>query len=606
MFDTTRGVRRLLTRCPRPRRPLLAALLAAYAGGVLLWQLGGWRSFQSHEVYAVVPAAEMLERGGFVVPWFGGIPRLKKPPLPYWTVAAAGAACGGVTEWSARLPAAVSAFGLAVLVGTWAGRWYGRTVGRAAFVAQATMLYVLDYGRKAEVDMTLTLCVAAALWLVASNPRGTPISRGRWALVWTLAGVTWLGKFHFGPVLIFGPVLAWLLVERRWREWRGVPNPAGMAVFAAAVGVWPLLVLRELPDAPRVWWEETVGRAAGRLGVRPVWYYAPHLLSLTLPWTPLWWLAVRPSWRRATRGWGDGMKRTAGRRIDRRVRAAWRDAVAHGDPRERFLWVWLGVALLVCTVQVNKHKHYLLPALPVLGLWAGRGTARALRWVRERRRRGWRSEVPLRLAAVLPAVAAGVGIAVLPDDLAARSGIAATAAAAGVGFTLLCAAVAAGRPRCAACCGTGTFAAVWGILAAAVVPAYDQRADAWAFAAGVRDHVAAADEVLVYKLGEDGVVHFVDGPARRVEDPSELHRLVARTGRAVVLTGRPFDLGLPLFGRVRTLAAIAPSAPARRSRTPWHRSLRLVEVTAFHKRRSTTRAAGLNPAARLPGDACTR
>ena len=584
-FDTTRGVRR-----PPPRRPLLLAALAVYAAGVLVWQLGGWRSFQSHEIYAVVPAAEMLERGSFTVPWFGGIPRLKKPPLPYWTVAASGAACGGVTEWSARLPSVFAALGLAVLVGRWAGRWYGRKVGRAAFTAQATMLYVLDYGRKAEVDMLLALCVAAALWLVVSNPRETPIAPRRWAAVWALAAVTWLGKFHFGPVLIFGPVLAWLLVERRWREWRGACNPPGLLLFAAAVLVWPLLVARQIPDAPAVWWEETVGRAAGRLGERPVWYYVPHLFSLTLPWTPVWWLVVRPSWRRAFRGAAGGWPDSAGRRADRRLRDAWRATVASGDPRERFLWVWLIVTLLVVSIQANKHKHYLMPALPVLAIWAGRGTAVCLRWVRERRR-GTRSFDPRFVAAALLTAAAGfAAVLSLPAGLAARAGIAAAVAAGAVGFSLLFLAVAAGRPRAASLAGMGTFAAVWAILAAAVIPAYDQRADAWAFAAGVRGRLAidaesavgaANEEVLVYRLGEDGVVHFVDGPARRVEEPAELRRRLAARGRLVVLTGRPFDLGLPRMGRVRAIATIAPSTPERRSRTPWHRSLRLVEVTAF-------------------------
>src|SRR3712207_7323065 len=34
----------------------------------------------------------------------------------------------------------------------------------------------------------------------------------------------------------------------------------------------------------------------------PIWFYVPHLLSLTLPWTPLALAAILPTWRTAWPG----------------------------------------------------------------------------------------------------------------------------------------------------------------------------------------------------------------------------------------------------------------------------------------------------------------
>ena len=94
-----------------------------------LFNLRGYKTFGSHEVYAAVPARGMLDSGDWVVPRIGGQPRLRKPPLAYWVVAGSAMIFGGLDEWTARLPAAVSALGLCLLIGIWGTRWYGRTAG---------------------------------------------------------------------------------------------------------------------------------------------------------------------------------------------------------------------------------------------------------------------------------------------------------------------------------------------------------------------------------------------------------------------------------------------------------------------------------------------
>ena len=113
----------------RRRLCLMIVLFAVVAGTVLFYELGNFKTLGSHEVFAVVPAREMAESGNWVVPRFGGIPRLRKPPLVYWVLASTERIFGELNEWNVRLPAALSALALSVLMGFWAGRWYGKTAG---------------------------------------------------------------------------------------------------------------------------------------------------------------------------------------------------------------------------------------------------------------------------------------------------------------------------------------------------------------------------------------------------------------------------------------------------------------------------------------------
>ena len=182
-------------------------LLACWVFGA---NLGGWRTLGTHEALAAVPARAMADGGDPILPDFGGVPRVKKPPLGYWLIAGAGSVGGGVTAFTARLPSAVSAALLCGVVGWWGGRWYGRRAGVGAALVQATSLWALTYGRKAEVDMTLALLTTAGLAVILTAPPGESAGRTklRWIAAWIFAGSGWLGKFHFVPVLLFGPLVS--------------------------------------------------------------------------------------------------------------------------------------------------------------------------------------------------------------------------------------------------------------------------------------------------------------------------------------------------------------------------------------------------------------
>ena len=336
---------------PRFWRQLAVWGLIAAAGLLFFFRLGTFRVLGSHEVFAVAPARAMLESGDWVVPMYGGYPRLEKPPLIYWCIAGCGKVCGEISPLTARFPTAVAAVMLAMLLGWWGRRWYSTWVGLAAAFVQMTSVWVLIYGRKAEVDMLLCLLTTAALILVVDQPRDESGRRSffRWTAIFGLLAITWLAKFHYGLGMVLPVIAVSIVSEQNWRRIGSLINPLGWLLLAAAIVVWPYLVLQELPEAHQIWQRETLGRAVGTLGQDTWYYYGPKLLWMALPWTPFALLVVRESWR-----------------------AAWIER----DRRERFLWIWIATQIVVLSLSANKHKQYLMATLPVISLLSARGLVR--------------------------------------------------------------------------------------------------------------------------------------------------------------------------------------------------------------------------------------
>lgn len=494
----------------------------------LFYNLGDYRTFAWHEAFCVVPARQMIQSGDWVVPRFGDLPRLKKPPLAYWTVAASASAFGELTEWTARFPSAVAGLLLAGLIGLWTSRWYGRSAGLAAALVQATSVYVLTFARKCEVDMLLCLLMTAALFAVAVQPAGESRSRAfvRWIGIDLLLGLTWLAKFHYGAALVLAPVVVYWLIQRRYRDLRQLANPVGLVIFAACAVIWFGLVLERIPEAWDVWWSETVGRAMGRQEhVRPVWFYIPQILWLTLPWTPFALAAVPRSWRQAWSG---------------------------GDPQERFLWVWLLVQLGIVTVQAVKHYNYILPALPVMSIWAGRTLAD---WLGRLQRGEWRLRPGHAVAWTLLSVSSGLGIwwtAVARWPLLQGS------------ITILAAVWILGgcvapwlllRRHLVAAAGAvlGSLLICYCLTVAWIVPGQDHRRPMARFAREVRRTLSAEHNIGVYRLHMHPLAFYLDEPFSRFKSDERLAERLQRQGRLYVIALESDLPDLAAVGQTRVL-----------------------------------------------------
>jgi len=272
---------------------LLAALLIGAAGSVVLPP-------DEHEVLVLETSRGMLVRNDWLVPWFNGQPRLKKPPLSYWLTAATAAVTGAqdqVLPWHGRIPSLLA--GLALLAGLLAaGRHlYDDTTALTAGALLAGSVGFYAYTHDARPDMLYAALCGLGMLAGTVGLSGVSTRPGRWVLgMWAIYGLATLAKGpHIPLLLLLGTGLA------QWRAGRSLRELAparGVALLLVIAVPWWLALRWVLADMAGD--GEAVGgsQLSGTLlvpSLAHLWngYYLYRPLQLLLPWLPLvplaWW-----------------------------------------------------------------------------------------------------------------------------------------------------------------------------------------------------------------------------------------------------------------------------------------------------------------------------
>jgi 4-amino-4-deoxy-L-arabinose transferase-like glycosyltransferase len=330
----------------------------------------------------------MLASGDWLVPRLDGEPRINKPPLYYWAVAATSQLLGGLTTTSLRLPAAASALALVALAFAWGRALGGPAHGLLAAGLLATMKGFVPFGRRGVAEMPLALFCTAALFCYAR----LRITRRR-ALLPAFAACLALAILAkaTAALLIIGLPIA---LDLAWSgEWRRALRPrvvAWVTLGLAAGFAWYAVVLARVPQA----WDVLVMAATLPLGIessvvpittrhyRSALFYPAALPSLALPGLLLLPLAL---WR------------------------AWQTRLWRGDPAQRFPALAFTLCLLAFSLLPQKQRHYLLPLLPLLALWLAEPLAWLLATRAETVRRALRVLAPIAAALGALALAAALG-----------------------------------------------------------------------------------------------------------------------------------------------------------------------------------------------------
>jgi len=135
------------------------------AGVVFLTNLGGAALWDLDEALYATCARGMWERGDWIVPELPPPFSAEKPPLMFWMMMA-GFGAFGVTEFAARLPAALCGIGTALIVYHLGRRFFSREAGLWAGLITASTLIFTVSARAATVDSALTLLTTAAIGLL--------------------------------------------------------------------------------------------------------------------------------------------------------------------------------------------------------------------------------------------------------------------------------------------------------------------------------------------------------------------------------------------------------------------------------------------------------
>jgi 4-amino-4-deoxy-L-arabinose transferase-like glycosyltransferase len=205
------------------------------------------RSFILEEGTNAEIARDILARGDFLQPYIYGIRWHEKPSLLAWLVAGFALFTGGVNEWSTRLPAMLSVLGTALTVQAVTRRYTSLNASLFAALAFVFCPLLLQKLTVAEPDTLIT-----ALSFAAFVVWGSGIAAGRLTILHWIGSGLLLAALAMAkgpqPAAFFGlGVLAYLVIERRWRDLPGWILCMVMPV--AAIVTWGAAIYRPGDEA---------------------------------------------------------------------------------------------------------------------------------------------------------------------------------------------------------------------------------------------------------------------------------------------------------------------------------------------------------------------
>ena len=306
----------------------------------------------------------------WIVPHLNGVPRLNKPPLVYWTAAAA-INVFGANEFAGRLPSALAGLGTMIIVWLLTARIFNRRAAWLSAIVWATALFPFAFARILNTDMLLTFAIALAtlgIWQVIDWPQNDAALPEKLPVWWPgalIAGVGMgLALLAKGPVgLAFPLVIAflWIMAMRRWivlgsaRTWLALV--VAIAIAVAMAWPWVAAVSERVPHfLHRFLIEENLGRFSGDVEYHkptPIYYYLPFIPIALLPWSG--WLLALPRILLYPQELGQ----QHGARAAYTQRGIW------------FLVIWVCVIVGIFSLSSTKLVSYMLPALPALCILIG-------------------------------------------------------------------------------------------------------------------------------------------------------------------------------------------------------------------------------------------
>ena len=239
-------------------------------------------------------ARTMVVSGDWWEPRMSGYGHYDKPPLIYWTTAAA-FRLFGINEWSARAPSLLGALLALTGLGWAAWRLYGPRVAWWAVLVCGTSVQFFILARILTPDMLLAGWCALGIgaWAEARHRGG---AWNWWAvslLFWTLA---WWTKATPALVPLAGLVVGlWLTGDGAGRH--ALRWPLLFPAILVLGSPWYLSMLHTYPELRGFFFgRELAGRMTGHVDGRrgsPFYYLGVSLVA----WLPWWPLAAWSAWK---------------------------------------------------------------------------------------------------------------------------------------------------------------------------------------------------------------------------------------------------------------------------------------------------------------------
>jgi 4-amino-4-deoxy-L-arabinose transferase-like glycosyltransferase len=333
------------------RRTLLLACLVAAVVPYFL-NLGATSIVDANEAFYAETPREMIESGNYISPTFNYEPRLNKPPLSYWVVAAS-YGIAGPSLGASRLPIALGAlviFATAFLLGRQA---FSTRAGLLAALTLAATPRMVLFSRRIIIDVFTAMFLGLTL-LCFMMAESDPGNRRRWLLAMYVS--VGLGILVKGPVAVAIPglvFLIYLVATGQLRSLRRLMLPSGALIVSVIVlPYYAALYAQEGWDAIASFlFRENLARYAEGVGApdRGPFFYLPVVFAdLYFPWSLLLpaALALVP-WKRAARGEAGGPAGASGGDVALRARL--------------LLGLWIVVVVVFFSLSKGQQDLYVLP-----------------------------------------------------------------------------------------------------------------------------------------------------------------------------------------------------------------------------------------------------
>jgi 4-amino-4-deoxy-L-arabinose transferase-like glycosyltransferase len=310
-------------------------------------------------------AREMVLSHDWVTLHADGIRYLEKAPLMYWCVAAC-YKLFGVTEWSTRLPIALSVLALAWVIFLLGRLAYGELGGFYSALIVETCIGIYLFTRFLIPDVMVTLWLALGLYLFLRGFEQANASRWLWWGFAVTVALNVLTKSLIGLVFPAAAIGLFLILTGNLRYLRKMHLGSGILIFLAVAAPWHILAaLRNPPHPPEkgfLWFyfinEQFLRYLNERIphdyGKVPLVLFWGLLLVFLFPWSAFLLQALR--------------------RIPYRLKsfASGLDAVGRAN---LLFALWAGFIMVFFSFS-SRQEYYSLPALPALALLIGGWLAR--------------------------------------------------------------------------------------------------------------------------------------------------------------------------------------------------------------------------------------
>lgn len=321
-------------------------LLGGFCAFLFFYGLSNFGLIGADEPRYAQIAREMLTRHDWVTPVLGGEPWLEKPPFLYWQAMIA-YSIFGVSDWAARLPSAIDATLMVLMIYLFSRKFLPNLQLDAALMTASTA-GVIGFSRAAATDMPLAamFTVAMLAWYAWYK------TDARMYLAWayTFLGLATLAKGPVAPFLAAVIIAIFAAVKKDYRIVGRTLWLPGIGIFLIVTLPWYIAVQIRNPQFFHVFiLEHNFARFGTNLyhHKQPFWYFVPVTLLALVPWTVLACVSI-----------GQG------------IGAWWANRQSSEHDLSSYLLVWLLAPVIFFSASQSKLPGYILPAVPAGALLA--------------------------------------------------------------------------------------------------------------------------------------------------------------------------------------------------------------------------------------------